>query len=58
MRLTPCSCDAAHRARMRRRWWMRVFFTRRLYHCYACGDALLLPLAPQRASRLNQSAGM
>ena len=49
MRLTACSCRAEHYQRIGRAWWMKPFWTRRLYHCFGC-DAVLL-LAPENVYR-------
>jgi hypothetical protein len=43
MRLKACGCRAEHYQRGPRAWWMKVVWTRRLYHCYACDAFLLLP---------------
>lgn len=43
MRLTTCGCRAEHVKRSHRDWWMRLIPTRRLYHCYACDNNLLIP---------------
>ena len=43
MRLTACDCNAASYRRIRRRWWMRLAWTRRLYRCYSCDRMLLIP---------------
>lgn len=42
MRLTPCKCRAEHYTREHRQAWMRLVWTRRLYHCYSCDAWLLL----------------
>jgi hypothetical protein len=43
MLLTACGCRAEHYQRSHRNWWMRMVPTRRLYHCYACSNYLLIP---------------
>ncbi len=48
MRLTACDCNAVSYRRMRRHWWMRVAWTRRLYRCYACDRVLLIPAVSHR----------
>jgi hypothetical protein len=48
MRLTACDCNAASYRRIRRQWWMRVVWTRRLYRCYACDRKLLIPAVGHR----------
>lgn len=43
MLLIACGCRAEHMQRSHRNWWMRLLPTRRLYHCYACNNYLLIP---------------
>lgn len=54
MRLTPCGCRAEHYQRGPRAWWMKLVWTRRLYHCYSCDAVLLLP--PERVRRKQEHA--
>lgn len=42
MRLTTCDCRAEHYRRVRRKSWMRLVKSRRLYHCLACEAMLFL----------------
>lgn len=56
MHLTACTCNAASYRRIRRAWWMRLVWTRRLYHCYACDRVLLIPAIPHR--RFDDSGGL
>jgi hypothetical protein len=44
LRLTACACPAEHYRRVRRKRWMRLFPSRRLYRCLACDAALFIPL--------------
>lgn len=48
MRLSACQCNAASYRRVRRQWWMRVVWTRRLYRCYACDRLLLISAGEQK----------
>lgn len=43
MRLTACACRPEHYRRVRRSGWMRLFSSRRLYHCMACEAMLFIP---------------
>ena len=44
MRWTACECRADNYHRAQRSWWMRLVWTRRRYHCQACGtDLFILP---------------
>jgi hypothetical protein len=43
MRLTACQCRAEHYQRAQRKLWMRLVWSRRLYHCQACDEMLLIP---------------
>jgi hypothetical protein len=56
MRLTACDCNAASYRRIRRQWWMRVAWTRRLYRCYSCDGILLIPALAHR--RYEDSGGL
>jgi len=42
MRFTACTCLADNYQRAQRKWWMRPVFSRRLYHCQACGEMLFI----------------
>lgn len=54
MRLTACGCRAEHYQRGARAWWMKLVWTRRLYHCYACDAVLLIP--PHHVKRKRDRA--
>jgi len=43
MRLSACNCRAENYQRAQRKLWMRPVFSRRLYHCQACGELLFIP---------------
>ena len=43
MRLNACSCRAENYQRAQRKLWMRLVWSRRLYHCQACGELLFIP---------------
>jgi predicted SprT family Zn-dependent metalloprotease len=43
VRYQPCGCDQHYRKRQRRSWWMRLFWSRRLYLCKDCRQYLLIP---------------
>jgi hypothetical protein len=43
MQWSACDDRAENYQRVQRRWWMRVVFNRRLYHCQACRQFLLIP---------------
>ncbi len=36
-----CECDWGDLSRIPRSWWMRLFWSRRLYFCTACKSRLL-----------------
>jgi hypothetical protein len=42
MKLIACDCRAAHYQRVKRSAWMKVLPARRLFHCHACDQMLLL----------------
>jgi hypothetical protein len=42
MKITPCDCRAVHYQRVKRSPWMKVLLGRRLYHCHACDEFMLL----------------
>jgi hypothetical protein len=42
MKLTSCDCRAAHYQRVKRSSWMKVVPGRRLFHCKACDQMMLL----------------
>lgn len=42
MRLKPCGCDASNYERLQRSWWMRLFESRRYYHCNRCKANMFL----------------
>ena len=42
MKLTACDCRAAHYQRVKRSSWMKVVPGRRLFHCHACDQMMLL----------------
>lgn len=42
MRFTACDCDVQHYGRAQRAAWMKLAWTRRLYHCANCGQSMLL----------------
>lgn len=42
MRLTACTCRADHYQRAQRSWWMRLVWSRRLYHCESCGRLMFI----------------
>jgi hypothetical protein len=39
----PCGCDPQYHKRRPRSLWMRLFWTRRLYHCKDCQQYLFIP---------------
>lgn len=43
MRLNACNCLAENYQRAQRKLWMRPVWSRRLYHCQACGELLFIP---------------
>jgi hypothetical protein len=42
MKIASCDCRAAHYQRVKRSPWMKVVVGRRLYHCHACDQFMLL----------------
>lgn len=42
MRFTACDCGVQHYGRAQRAAWMKLLWTRRLYHCASCGQSMLL----------------
>ena len=42
MKLKPCGCDPLHYERLQRSWWMRLFESRRYYHCNRCKANMFL----------------
>lgn len=42
MKLNACDCRAAHYQRVKRSAWMKVVPGRRLFHCHACDQLMLL----------------
>lgn len=52
MKFDACDCRAAHYQRVKRSAWMKVIPGRRLFHCHACDQFMLLdPQAVQRRLR-------
>jgi hypothetical protein len=42
MRFTACDCGVQHYGRAQRASWMKLLWTRRLYHCASCEQSMLL----------------
>lgn len=42
MKFDACECRAAHYQRIKRSGWMKVIPGRRLFHCHACDQVMLL----------------